>query len=462
MKKRKLLVAAVGMVLAAAIPAHAQEQEIVINEQELTPLAPTYLDGARENGGWDANWFVTLQGGVSAFLGKPVGHADLFDRFNPALNVSLGKWFTPQIGGRVAYQGLKMKDWQLEPRSYQSVHADFLYNVSSHFRTGIDALPRWDCIPYAGVGIIRNAFTHHKPFAVSYGIIGRYRLNTRLHLSAELGATDTFRDFDGSGAGNKLGDQLLHASLGMTVTIGKAGWKHVVDAKPYICQNDVLSSYVYQLRDRNQRLSRQHEYDMEALAELKNILEIEGLLGKYKLTEQDAADNTGQYKAFPRNDYSGLNSLRKRIRNRGWDGSPESYQPMLADGEKTNDSATVPACEEMNDSDRMAVGSPIFFFFRIGSCEMTEKAQVINIDELAKVAKKNGLLIEITGAADSQTGDEKTNETLSAQRADYMAKMLRERGVPDDNIMVRHEGGINRYAPFTANRNTRVVLYIRK
>jgi outer membrane protein OmpA-like peptidoglycan-associated protein len=135
---------------------------------------------------------------------------------------------------------------------------------------------------------------------------------------------------------------------------------------------------------------------------------------------------------------------------------------MLAEGEKTNDSATVPACEEMKDSDRMAVGSPIFFFFRIGSCEMTEKAQVINIDEMAKVAKKNGLLIEITGAADSQTGDEKTNETLSARRADYMAKMLHERGIPDDNIMVRHEGGINRYAPFTANRNTRVVLYIRK
>jgi len=40
--------------------------------------------------------------------------------------------------------------------------------------------------------------------------------------------------------------------------------------------------------------------------------------------------------------------------------------------------------------------------------------------------------------------------------------MLHERGIPDDNIMVRHEGGINRYAPFTANRNTRVVLYIRK
>lgn len=109
--KSKMLLVAVGMVLAATRPASAQEQEIVINEQELQPLSPTYLDGVHENAGWDSNWFLSLQGGASAFLGKPVGHADLFDRFKPALVVSLGKWFTPQIGGRLAYQGLKLRDW---------------------------------------------------------------------------------------------------------------------------------------------------------------------------------------------------------------------------------------------------------------------------------------------------------------------------------------------------------------
>jgi outer membrane protein OmpA-like peptidoglycan-associated protein len=460
--KKKLLIAAVGIVLAAAAPAYAQEQEIVINEQELLPLPPTYLEGAQENGEWNANWFICVQGGASAFLGKPVGHADLFDRFTPLLNVSLGKWFTPHVGGRLAYQGLKLKDWQLESRSYQSVHADFLYNVSSHFRNDIDALPRWDCIPYAGVGIIRNSFTHHKPFAISYGIIGRYRLNRRLHLSAELGATNTFQDYDGNGASNRFGDRLLHASLGMTFTMGKVGWKRVVDARPYIYQNDVLTSYVEQLKDRNQRLSRQHEHDMEALAELKKILEIEGLLGKYKLKEQDNAEAEGQYKTYPRNDYSGLNSLRKRIRNRGWDGNPDSYRPMLNSQAEETDSTCMSDYELATGGEKKAVGSPIFFFFRIGSCEMTEKAQVINIDEMAKVVKKGDLWIEITGAADNQTGSEQTNDRLSAQRAGCIERLLRERGVPEDHIMTRHEGGISRYEPFTANRNTKVVLFIRK
>lgn len=459
--KRKMLLVAVGMVLAATRPASAQEQEIVINEQELQPLSPTYLDGVHENAGWDSNWFLSLQGGASAFLGKPVGHADLFDRFKPALVVSLGKWFTPQIGGRLAYQGLKLRDWQLASRSYQSVHADFLYNVSPNFRNDIEALPRWDCIPYVGVGIIRNSYTHHKPFAISYGIVGRYRLNTRLHLSAELGITNTFQDFDGNGAGNKFGDQLLQASLGLTVTVGKAGWKRVIDARPYICQNDVLASYVDQLRESSQRLARQHEFDKEALAEMRKILEIEGLLEKYKLMNQEDK-NGNRFKAYPRNDYSGLNSLRQRLRNKGWDGNPDNYKPVLNTVNDSTGCFDATAYEQAGKGERVSVGSPIFFFFCINSCDMTEKAQIINIDEMAKVANRNGLWIQVIGAADSQTGNEKDNERLSAKRADCIARLLRERGVPEDHIATSYEGGIDKYQPFTANRNTKVILYLQK
>ena len=32
---------------------------------------------------WGANWFLSAKGGVSAFIGKPVGHGDLFDREKP-------------------------------------------------------------------------------------------------------------------------------------------------------------------------------------------------------------------------------------------------------------------------------------------------------------------------------------------------------------------------------------------
>lgn len=76
----------------------------------LQPLQPLYLDGvvvpARGNG----NWFVSIAGGATAFLGTPLGCEDLFGRLKPSYSLALGKWFTP-VGRcthklqRVAVQG---------------------------------------------------------------------------------------------------------------------------------------------------------------------------------------------------------------------------------------------------------------------------------------------------------------------------------------------------------------------
>ena len=99
---------------------------------------------------WGANWFLSAKGGVSAFIGKPVGHGDLFDREKPLLNVSVGKWFTPHVAGRLAFQGLQLKDANMVSCNYQNLHVDFLYNLTAHS----DGMQKWDIIPYAGCGLI--------------------------------------------------------------------------------------------------------------------------------------------------------------------------------------------------------------------------------------------------------------------------------------------------------------------
>lgn len=72
----------------------------------LQPLQPLYLDGvvvpARGNG----NWFVSIAGGATAFLGTPLGCEDLFGRLKPSYSLALGKWFTPWVGARINYNGL--------------------------------------------------------------------------------------------------------------------------------------------------------------------------------------------------------------------------------------------------------------------------------------------------------------------------------------------------------------------
>ena len=165
-----------------------------------------------------------------------------------------------------------------------------------------------------------------------------------------------------------------------------------------------------------------------------------------------------------RHNYSGLNSLRARLRNKGWNGDENDYKPMLKDNDIEVTDSTEMSPEQyfqvMKDG-KIFVGSPIFFFFKLGTDELTERAQIINIKEVASTIKKYGLCARIVGAADSQTGTAYTNERLSAKRADYIARMMREQGVPQDMIQAQYRGGISSYEPQTGNRNTSVMLYFK-
>lgn len=73
--------------------------------------------------------------------------------------------------------------------------------------------------------MIHNEDNGNCPFAFSYGVMGRYRLSHRLHLTMEVNGTTTFKDFDGCGASREFGDNLVSLTAGLSVTLGKSGWK---------------------------------------------------------------------------------------------------------------------------------------------------------------------------------------------------------------------------------------------
>lgn len=453
----------------------------VTSEYYLQTLKPTYLKNVSEAANWGKNWFIEIKGGASAFLGTPIGCGDVFDRLSPALQVGLGKWFTPAVGGRVAYQGLSFKNGEFKSMDYHFIHADFLYNLTSGINCNDIGLSRWDVIPYLGVGMIYNpdwssacmcpghASGSH-PFAFSYGLECRYRLNDRMHLVAELSGMTTAKNFDAVGSSSKFGDNMLTLSAGLSFTLGKAGYKRIVDAKPYIAQNEWLLSYAESLGNNNRMLRKSNMENEKILAEYQKILEMEGLLDLYG----NKFNNKDKSKAlFPRNDYSGLNSLRARLNNKGWDGNPENMpKAMLKRGEGYDketekamdafyngelDELQIAYLTAMRDGTE-PIGAPVYFFFNIGTDHLTDASQLLNIDELAKVAKTYNLKVKIIGAADSATGTDSINETLSSKRAAYIMRLMRDRGVASENIKTSHEGGIDDYSPVQANRNTCVVL----
>lgn len=389
-------------------------QKSYSQEQMLMPVNPTYLKHVSEAANWGRNWFIEAKGGASAFLGTPIGCGDVFDRVTPLLQIGVGKWFTPAIGGRIGFQGLSFKNAEFHTMKYQFVHADFLYNITSGIRQNESGIPLWDVIPFVGVGMIHNSdwinnctcqggSSGSHPFAFTYGVEARYRISDRVHLVGEVSGMLTARNFDGIGTSTKFGDNMISVSAGLSFTIGKTGWKRVVDATPYIEQNLALQDYIAYMRDKNAHL------------------------------EKRLAGNDDGKTVYPKNSYSGLNSLRARLSMNG---------------------------DSLSSSDhlKVSIGVPVYFFFKLNTDKLVDKSQLVNLDDIAKMAKQENLKIKISGAADSATGTHSGNQDLGKRRAKFIAKALIKRGVDKSQIKAYNLGGIDKYAANEANRFTTVVL----
>ena len=374
----------------------------------LVPITPSYLDEVTSTTGWNNNWFVEAKGGASAFIGSPISCGDLFDRGMPVLQIGIGKWFTPAVGGRIGYQGLKFKNANLKTMNYQFVHADFMYNLTHNLQCNEYGLSKFDVIPYIGVGMIRNSSSTagyfltdgqqvgNHPFAFSYGIELRYLLCDRLHLVGEISGMTTMKSFDCVGTSSRFGDHMLSASVGLSYTIGKRGWKKVVDARPYISQNDYL---------------------------LARYAELSQQINNNRNTEDTSID---------KNNYSGLNSL--------------CYRMSL--GNECADNAS----DSLSQASKVTVGVPIYFYFKLNSAKLVDKSQLVNLNEIAKIAIEQNLTIHISGAADKATGSDKRNRHLSIERAKYIGKQLMKRGVSKDALNATSLGGISQFTPKEANR----------
>ena len=474
MKKKIVIMSMLCLALTASASGQSNEvdssymEPVITSDVMLQSLQPTYLRNVSEGSGWDRNWFLEVKGGTSAFLGSPVGCGDLFDRLTPAVQVGIGKWFTPAVGGRIEFQGCQFKNAEFATMKYQFIHADFMYNLTAFIRQNELGLSRWDVIPFLGIGMAHNSDwsrgngsgTNH-PFAFAYGLEARYRITNRLHLLAELSGMTTMKNFDAIGSSSRFGDNMLTLSAGLSVTIGKVGHKRIIDAKPYMSQNEWLLDYANGLSSRNRYLTKRVHEDEQCMSEYRKILEIEGLLDLYK----DRLTDKGHTKIkslYPKNDYSGLNSLRARLANRGWDGNPNTMPRAMQKRNGMEDTEDIYSLDSLYLSAMLNgqeyIGAPIYFFFHLGTDVLTEKNQVMNLDEIARVANKHGLQVKVIGAADSATGTEYINDNLSRQRAEYIRRLLLDRGVDDSRVYTIYAGGIDKYSPAEANRNTCVVL----
>ena len=430
MTKKIFILLAAACTLQTHASAHPVERDSVrtewlqYNEVE-SHIANPSTEGVIVSSLWKDNWFVGVSAGTNAFIGKPLGCDDLFGRIKPTFTVTLGKWFTPSVGARLAYNGFNFKDCSRQTQDYQHLHADILWNVLGSRYTKHDFV-RWAVVPYVGVGLLHNKTNGSKPFALSYGVQGQYRFSKRIAATLEIGNSTTFQEFDGYGTTGTLGDNLMHLSVGITANIGKVGWKR--SSSKYASDEDGYSS-------------RRSYCPKPSKA-------------------SDANSDT-----YSMNDYSGLNTLRARLANKNWDGnSPmnaDAFADSLASSDTSENKALFNEYLARVQFGKVCIGAPVYFFFHLNTATLTEPSQSLNLDALAKLAVKYRLHITVIGAADSATGTASVNEALGTSRANFIADELMQRGVPSAQITKRNHGGIDDYSPTEANRQTKVLLHFK-
>lgn len=339
-----------------------------------------------------SNWFIGVGGGTQIYFGDHNKQLSLKNRLSPALDLSVGKWFTPAVGVRLMYSGLSIngatqngshstgeriteKPWDGYWLEYQefdffNLHADGLVNLSNLF-CGYRQDRFYNASPYLGLGWM-DTWQSPRAHEVSanIGLLNEFRISDAFNLALDVRGAFVNDRFDGEGGG-KWGEGLLSATVGVTYKIKERGWERPVHV------------------------------------------------------------NTEYYN-------SKINTLQERVEKTLRDN--DDLRQQLAKANSNNQ-----VTKEVVIDKKLVVSPAQLIIFQIGKSELTGDARV-NIGFLAKVIKSGDpeTVYTITGYADKGTGGAALNEKLSKARAQAVYNALvNEFGVSSSQLKTDYVGGVD-------------------
>jgi len=311
------------------------------------------------NGFWD-NWFISAGIGGNVYVGESDALISFGDRISTAVDVSLGKWFTPNSGFRFQYAGIDAKGYGLntpyadnagnESFNVMNLHVDYMLNIFNAF-AGYKESRFWQLVPYVGVGWAKswkeNVDPQYNEVGFTGGFLNKFRLSSAIDANIELRGLYVNQRFDGT-TGNRKGEGMASATIGLTYKFNRRNFTQYVEPIP--CDYTPYTSKISDL-------------------------------------EKKIADTDAKAKQIA----SEINA------------------------EKNKPPKIVTNLEYL--AGKMAVWFPI----RGTTISDTD---LINLGYYAEIIKKSGLKYKITGSADKETGNKKINQKLSEQRANRVFDAL--------------------------------------
>lgn len=177
-------------------------------------------DGSYLNKFWD-NWFIQSLGGFSLMW-------DSRSRFNgrpaPAMELALGKWFSPMWGARLGfmYEGLAKSGGHEYDNGY--VHGDLLWNFSNTV-AGWKSDRIYTASPYLHFGVM-GAWKHFgagvgRDFVTGVGLMNDIRIDDKASFVVDLRGKVMPGRLTGKAGGKAASGEVL---VGLNYSLGEGGW----------------------------------------------------------------------------------------------------------------------------------------------------------------------------------------------------------------------------------------------
>ncbi len=226
------------------------------------------------------NWFVSAGGGAQVYVGDGDSKGDFGKRIAPALDIAVGKWFTPVMGLRLQYSGLQVKGFSTVDGAYADgknsegyykqkwnvahLHGDILLNASNLF-FGYNEKRIYNLVPFVGMGVMHSwTSPKNNELAATVGIINRFRLNSCLDLNLEAKGTLVNDRFDGEIGGNGK-EGLASVTVGLTYKFKQRGWNRAT-----VISTGITEAEMNSVRDQLNSALRDNENLKNELSAARN------------------------------------------------------------------------------------------------------------------------------------------------------------------------------------------------
>lgn len=371
---KKFFVTAVALSMVGSMMAQTVESETVIAEEEIPSAARS-------------NWFISAGAGPQVFFGDHDKQRKFGERISPALDVAVGKWFTPGIGMRLMYSGLYAKGatqngvfqsggpisgkpwdgyWLSESKfDFMNLHVDVMFDFCNIIG-GYNPNRVYSCIPYGGVGFahVWNK-PHNQSISANVGVLNSFHISKAFDINADLRATALNDGFDGAQGESKF-EGILSLTVGVTYKFAPRGFYN---------KKEIVTVY---------------KYDNDAINQLR--AQLSDLVAKNEKLEKDKAKGNGTSHTVVR-----------------------------------------------------MVGADYLIYFPINVSKLSD-ADRAQLDMCAKAIKESpkGAKFMIIGYADKATGSPEINEILSRKRAESVRECLvNEFDVPLSRLDISWKGGVD-------------------